>query len=203
MKVMEFRQKRRNRPIKITDIAISKVKYTNFDGFSFAQEEFIKERHKELLREAKRLNLENNTNRMEVGILIDIHTWDDWIIYGAANEVNMKNNLEAYLKLETARKNQLMFLHNHPSTGTFSGADLKYFCNHDSLYIITAIGNDGYIYSLTKTNQFDIGVLSEYERMAFAFSEKGHIKNNGTLAMKEILKQANKFGLEYRKGGHR
>lgn len=94
-------------------------------------------------------------------------------------------------------------MHNHPSTGTFSGADLKYFCNHDTLYIITAIGNDGTIYSLTKTVDFNVAVLAEYERLALGLYKQGYINNNGTLAMKEILRRANEFGLQYRKGGHK
>ena len=203
LKVKDFSQKRRNSPIEITDVAISKIRYTKFDGFSIGQEEFIRERHQELLREAQKLNLINNTNRMEVGILIDIHTWEYWIIHGSNNEVRIYNNVDAYARLETAHKNQLMFMHNHPSTGTFSGADLKYFCNHDTLYIITAIGNDGTIYSLTKTADFNIAVLAEYERLALFFYRKGHINNNGTLAMKEILNRAKEFGLRYKKGGHK
>lgn len=203
MKVMDFRQKRRNRPIKITDVAISKIRYTKFDGFNSIQEEFIKQKHQELLIEAKKLNLKYNSNRMEVGILIDIHTWEHWFIMGTNNEVSINNNPEAHYRLETAHKNQLMFMHNHPSTGTFSGADLKYFCNHDTLYIITALGNDGTIYSLTKTPEFNINILAEYERLALEYYKKGHKSNNGTLAMKEILSRAKEFGLQYKKGGHK
>lgn len=203
MNVYDFQQKRRNRPIAITDVAASKVRQIKLEGFDTSQEKFIQERHKEVLKEARQLNIKNRTNRMEVGILIDIHTWEYWIIHGSVNEVQMKSNASALRTLETAHKNQLMFLHNHPSTGTFSGADLKYFCNHDTLYIITAVGNNGTIYSLTKTVDFNISVLAEYERLALEFYDKGYIKNNGTLAMKEILKRAAEFGLLYRKGGHR
>ena len=39
-------------------------------------------KHKELLRIAKRLNEENNTNEMEAAILIDLHTWDYWVVEG-------------------------------------------------------------------------------------------------------------------------
>ena len=198
----DFRQKRRNRSIKITDVAISKVRYTKFEGFNEEQEEFIKEKHQELLKKAQKLNIERNSNRMEIGILIDIHTWEYWIIPGSSNEVKISDNRDAYIRLETAHKNQLLFMHNHPSTGTFSGADLKYFCNHDTLYIMTAIGNDDSIYSLTKTPEFNIGILAEYENLALEYYKNGHKTNNGTLAMKKILSQAKDFGLQYKKGGH-
>lgn len=74
-------------------------------------------------------------------------------------------------------------MHNHPSTGIFSGADLKYFCNHDTLYIITAIGNNGIIYSLIKTSKFDIKILAEYERLALEFHKKGYKNNLSLLAV--------------------
>lgn len=107
------------------------------------------------------------SNLMEVGILIDLFTWQYWVIHGTnEREVQMRNNIEAYRVLESAGKNRLMFMHNHPSTGTFSGEDFKYFCNHESLYMITAIGNDGTIYALTKTYKFDIKVLGEYGKRA-------------------------------------
>ena len=203
-KTEDFEQKRRNRPIEITEIAIFKIRKTKIWGFSNAHEEFIQELHKLLLSEARKLNLENNTNKMEVGILIDIHSWDYWIIHGNKEcEVEMKNNPEAYGIFVKARKNQLMFMHNHPSTGTFSGEDFKFFCNNDSLYIITVVGNDGTVYVLAKTADFDIRVLADYTMLAANYYKAGYIRNNGTLAIRDILKRANEYGLEYKKGSHR
>lgn len=91
VKVKDFHQKRRNRPIEITDVVISKIRYTQFDGFTSNQENFIKEKHQELLKEAQKLNLKYNTNRIEVGILIDIHTWEYWVVHGSNNEVRINN----------------------------------------------------------------------------------------------------------------
>ena len=96
-----------------------------------------------------------------------------------------------------------MFMHNHPSTGTFSGEDFKFFCNNDSLYIITVVGNDGTVYVLAKTAYFDIKVLADYTMLAANYYNAGYIRNNGTLAIRDILKRANDYGLEYKKGSHR
>lgn len=104
-----------------------------------------------------------------------------------SNKIEMKDNLDAYKKLKGNRKNTLLFMHNHPSTSTFSGEDFKTFCNNDSLYIITIVGNDGSVQTLTKTKSFDKdAALSFYHHLAM----KKYInkKNNGTLAMKELLK---------------
>ncbi len=201
--VSDFKQKRHGRAIAVTDIAIDKVRATRFHGFTNEQLNYIRDRHKELLREVQQLNNLHQSNLMEVGILIDLFTWQYWIIYGTnEREVLMRNNLDAYKVLESAGKNRLLFMHNHPSTGTFSGEDFKYFCNHESLYMMTAIGNDGTIYALTKTPQFDMRVLGEYSKKADWYKSIGKI-NNGTLAMKDILKIANQYGLEYKKGGHK
>lgn len=199
-----FAQKNRKRAIGITDIAIAKVPKTRMQGFNNEQNLYIQELHKELLQKAQRLNIENDTNLMEVGILLDIHTWDYWVIEGKkACAVNIKDSMEAFYALTNARKNQLLMMHNHPSTGTFSGEDFKTFCNNDSLYIMTVIGNDASVYVLVKTKDFDKRVLVEYAKLAQKYYEMGYKNNNGTIAMKKILKNASKYGIEYKKGRKR
>ena len=200
----KFAQKNRKRAIGITDIAIKKVPKTRIYGFNSEQNLYIQDLHKELLQRAQRLNLENDTNLMEVGILLDIHTWDYWVIEGKnACAVNIKDSIEAFYALTNARKNQLLMMHNHPSTGTFSGEDFKTFCNNDSLYIMTVVGNDASVYILIKTKEFDKSVLMEYAKLARKYYEMGYKNSNGTLAMKEILKNASGYGLEYKKGRKR
>lgn len=91
-----------------------------------------------------------------------------------SNKIEMKDNLDAYKKLKGNRKNTLLFMHNHPSTSTFSGEDFKTFCNNDSLYIITIVGNDGSVQTLTKTKSFDkAAALSFYHHLAIRNGEAG------------------------------
>ena len=80
--VSDFKQKRHGRAIAVTDIAIDKVRATRFHGFTNEQLNYIRDRHKELLREVQQLNNLHQSNLMEVGILIDLFTWQYWIIYG-------------------------------------------------------------------------------------------------------------------------
>ncbi|MCM1243494.1 MAG: hypothetical protein NC314_11690 [Roseburia sp.] len=89
-------------------------------------------------------------------------------------------------------------MHNHPSTSTFSGADFKTFCNNDSLYLMTVVGNDGSIRVLTKQNGFDSNTaLLYYIELVKKFNM---YQNNGTRAMKELLKNCGKIGLSYKVG---
>ena len=58
MNVRDFQQKRRNRPIAVTDVAISKIRRIKFWGFDINQEEFIRKKHIELLKEVQKLAIE-------------------------------------------------------------------------------------------------------------------------------------------------
>ena len=190
-----FKQKARNRFKKITNVAILKVRKAYFDGFDEEKFLYIQTQHKRLLTISKEFN-----SSQEVGILIDIITWDDWVIMGHGNKIEIKDNFDAYKRLKENRTHTLLFMHNRPSTSTFSGEDFKTFCDNDSLYIMTVVGNDGSVQTLTKTAGFDKeNALLYYQYLAMEkYSDK---VNNGTLAMKELLKNANTIGLEYRRGG--
>ena len=110
----------------------------------------------------------------------------------------MRKKPKANQVMQTGRKNSLLLMHNHPSTGTFSGEDFKTFCETDSLYIITVVGNDGSIYVLTKNVNFNKDeALSVYGRLTEKYKDK---PNNATLAMREILKNATRYNLSYKFG---
>lgn len=194
-------QKKRNKPIAITDIAISKVPRTRIVGFSDNQNAFIQEQHKEVLRTAKDLCKQYDRNDMEVIILIDSHTWECWSIEGKeSRKVNIEDNPDAYNKLKTGSRHSLLLLHNHPSTGTFSGQDFKTFCENDSLYLMTVVGNDGSVYVLIKQFDFDpSSALVEYGKLAVEYKRQGY-RNNGTRAINDILKYAANHNLIYKKG---
>lgn len=194
-------QKKRNRPIAITDVAISKVPRTQIFGFTNEQNMYIQEMHREVLRVAKDLCKKNKSNSMEAVILLDTHTWDSWIVEGKKDSiVDIKDNPVAKEILDTSTKNSLILLHNHPSTGTFSARDLRTFCNNDSLYIMTAVGNDGSVYVLRKDIGFDPSkVLVEYGKLAEQFKKQGY-KYNATEAVKYMLKNDEKYNMSYKKG---
>lgn len=194
-------QKKRSRPIAITDIAISKVPRTQIFGFTNEQNAFIQEQHKEVLRIARELCKRNNSNGMEAVILLDTHTWDSWVIEGKRDRlVDINDNPKAKEILDTSPKNSLILLHNHPSTGTFSARDLRTFCNNDSIYIMTAVGNDGSIYILRKDVDFNAGeVLLEYGKLAEHYKNKGCLYN-ATEAINFMLKHAENYNMKYKKG---
>lgn len=199
---MKISQNKRNHPIAVTDIAIDKVPCIKLRGFSSDQNRLIQRMHKELLERVKILCDACGSDSMEVARLIDLHTWDYWEIEGKEERiVRLKDNPKAKQAMDTSPKNSLLLMHNHPSTGTFLGEDLKTFCNTDSLYIMAVVGNDGSIYVLIKDVGFD---AAEAMRAYGYFAEKyKKYKNNGTRAVRALLKDAKLFGLYYKKGARK
>ncbi len=199
MSRMSFNQKRRNRAIAITDIAISKVPRTQLPGFTTEQNALIQDLHQQTLRDAQKLNKTKGNAEMEVLRLVDLHSWQDWVVLGQRPcEVITESNPLVKQLIDTGYKNMYLVMHNHPSTGTFSGEDFKTFCNNDSIYIMTVVGNDGCVYVLTKDTNFD----SDYAMRAYGKLTQKYQKysNNATRAMKELLKDASKYNLTYKYG---
>lgn len=192
----DFRQKERNKPIKITDIAISKVRKTEIFGFNDAENQYIQQQHKRLLQISK-----DSNNSEEAAIVIDIIQWHEELVIGSGNKVNMENNSKACQIIIAYPKNTILVMHNHPSTSTFSGEDFKMFCDHEPIYVMTVVGNDGSVQVMVKDINFDgQAVKTKYYRLAEKYKSQG-FKNNGTMAMKYIVKHPGEFDILYRHGG--
>jgi len=192
----EFEQKVRNRPIQITDVAIEKVRKTQIFGFRPDENEIIQEQHKRLLSISKNMN-----NSEEVAIIIDIIHWKTEVIIGKLNHIALKSNPDAYRMIKQSAKNTILAMHNHPSTSTFSGVDFKTFCDNKSIFVMTIVGNDGSVQVMGKQYNFD-GDLAKlkYGNIADQYKNKGYI-NNGTMAMRYVIKNPNEFNILYKHGG--
>lgn len=194
--VSDLEQKVRNRPIVITDVAISKVRGTRIFGFTEKENRYIQKQHKRLLSISKNYN-----NSEEVAIVIDIIHWTNEVVIGKGNRVIMGNNPKANEMIVSYPKNTILVMHNHPSTSTFSGEDFKMFCDNDSIFVMTIVGNDGTVQIMEKNNSFD-GQLEKinYGKMTEEYKNRGFI-NNGTMAMKYIIKHPSDFNILYKHGG--
>lgn len=192
----DFEQKGRNKPITITDIAIQKVRKTKIFGFVEDENRYIQEAHKRLLQISKE---ENNSE--EVAVVIDIIQWEEEIVLGKGNRVHMEDNPNAYQMIVEYPKNTILVMHNHPSTSTFSGDDFKMFCDHNPIYIMTIVGNDGSVQVMEKDVNFDGQEIKvKYGQLAEKYKNMGY-KNNGTMAMKYIIKHPAEFNILYKHGG--
>ena len=56
-------------------------------------------------------------------------------------------------------------IHNHPNGGPFSEGDVTNFINRPNLQVLVAVGNDGTVYALHKTEGYDYsGFLEAFTR---------------------------------------
>lgn len=157
---MTFNLQKRSTKLIITDEIIEKVPCTHIVDNGGKADKNIQKLHKELLRLSKNKNKSN-----EVGFLINLYDWSFEIVIGDGNRVSLSNNPNAEKLLKSSPKNTLMFMHNHPNNSRFSGQDLRMFSLFDSLYIATAISNNGNIYVMKKGPNFNgEALLIEYNK---------------------------------------
>lgn len=104
--------------------------------------------HVDLLRKA----MENNDSN-EVGLFWNLNDLDAKCleIYGKVNGFNMRDNEDVFkLVNDVSSFLSVIVMHNHPRNGLFSNVDLKTFADYDSIYMLTAVCNDGTIYMIRK-----------------------------------------------------
>ena len=131
----------RREKVEITDKTIQKVRRFRYPGLSDKQNVIMQNWQIKLLKFAKD---ENDSN--EVAFLLDDHL----------NLIDSVKGSESNLNLSSSVFYSSWLLHNHPRCGGFSLDDLSEFCKQESLKYISAIGNNGHIQLLTKTNEYDI-----------------------------------------------
>ena len=129
-------------PKPVTMQSISNVKAFSCDTLDAAGQQQLKNAHKRLLMIASKL-----PPGVEVGRLFDLHmkplTQD---VVGAQNghTVKLPNPSEPYVAI-----------HTHPACGNFSNGDLSNFTNNSNLKLLTAIGHNGHVYAIEKTDSYN------------------------------------------------
>jgi hypothetical protein len=92
---------------------------------------------------------------------------------------------------------QHIAIHNHPDGLLFSEGDLNTFAKHESLMILGAVGNNGAVYFIEKTKDFDSYYFDNYKydiRMDYLpeMSPEEHIK-----FVEEVMKGAEEYGIKF------
>lgn len=128
--------------IPITDESIENVQLIQPEGFTIEDAILLKKAHQELLKEARKYPLGT-----ECGMLLDLdmEQFDDiGIIVGKTDGLSLPRYSEPYIAL-----------HNHSSGETFSVADVIGLAELDNMYSLTAVGNNGKVYLISKTILFN------------------------------------------------
>ncbi len=183
-----FAQQARSTKQIITNDVIENVRCVLLEEFDEDEVKLIQSLHKRLLHYSKEKNDSN-----EVGLLVDLSDWSDILIEGTEEKISMRNEPNAMKKMECAPKNSLLFLHNHPKNSCFSEVDLQSFMTADAIYMMSVIGNNGRIFFLIKTDDYDkTNSLIYYEDLFEHFEGS---------SVKEFLRTCGKVGLKFVYGG--
>ena len=171
--------KRRDRKVYITDIAIDKVPYIKYDGFTDERNRIMQELAKDVLLLSKERNDSN-----EVAITCDLGAENPLgsfgVSLGTEHEVDILADTLSNHIIVSRESVAVVVLHNHPSTQTFSLQDIHFFIRHPMIEVIVAVSNQGTIHYLKRDIEYDykksISVVSGvYLRVGKGLSENGDV----------------------------
>ena len=113
--------------------------------------ELLYQHHKKLLHYSKNKNESN-----EVGFFWDLNHYDDepLKIKGKRNGFSMNDNPDVKGLVDSRHIMSVVVMHNHPRNGLFSSKDINTFADYDSIFMMTAVCNDGTIYMMRKEENF-------------------------------------------------
>lgn len=184
--------KKRDHKIYITDTAIEKVGKVSLSDFSEEQTVAMQECHKELLRISKNRNDSN-----EVLFISNLDFTVSVTVLGTEHTVEPGKNPFAVSVIGNSPKYSLVYMHNHPSTNTFSLADIDTFVCDGVIKTMSVVTNQGEVYVINKTSSFS------YDKARHLMRDINRLlpddKNIGHNFVKEFLKRCDEGGIEYGK----
>ncbi|MCM1166435.1 MAG: hypothetical protein NC299_13395 [Lachnospiraceae bacterium] len=184
--------KKRDHKVYITDTAIEKVGAVRLSDFSDKQISDMQNMHKELLRIAKDKNDSN-----EVLFISSLDFISYVTVFGSEHTVEPGRNPFAVSVAANSPKYSLVYMHNHPSTNTFSLADIDTFVCDGVVKVMSVVTNQGEVYVLNKTTDFD---YDKARRLLFDINASlPDDKDIGHNFVKEFLKRCSEGGMEYGK----
>lgn len=191
--VLDLEQaKKRDHKIYITDTAINKVDLVKPKDFSAAQASFMKKKHKELLSVAKS---QNNSN--EVLFIENLDFNNEVRILGDEFVVSPGKNPFAVSVIAHAERQSLVYLHNHPSTNTFSVGDIDTFICERAVKTMSVVTNQGEVYILNKLDNYNFNDTKKILTEIYKSYPDGDIDDKDFV--KKFLKRCHEGGIEYAK----
>ena len=189
--------KKRNKKVFITDIAVEKVPFIEYKGYSKEKNNVMRELAQSVLLIAKE---ENNSN--EVAITCDIGIENPLeqfgIAMGTEHEVNILSDTLSNHIIVSQESVAVVVMHNHPSTQTFSLQDIQFFLEYPMLEVMVVVSNQGMVHYMMRDKEYD------YKKAFILFREciKGLNKKSSIkeqyLASLTFLAKSSEVGVYYR-----
>lgn len=144
--------------------------------------------HQELLRKAAAHPVGTEAARCYG---MDMRPLGETIISGQKGRVRIPDQDVPYIAI-----------HTHPSGMTFSPGDIRGFATRENMRMLTAVGNDGTVYAIEKTLQFDrnriLALFHDAENRLAMLQNQQEVN----AAMQKLLKEAEQYGATFYAGGN-
>lgn len=189
--------KNRDKKVYITDIAINKVPFIQYKGFTNRQNHIMRELAQEVLTVSKN---ENDSN--EVAITCDLGMDNPLEVYGVSfgteHEVDVRADTLSNHILVSQRSVAVVILHNHPSTQTFSIQDIRFFIEFSTLEVMVVVSNQGAIHYLKRDDSYDLKKAVDLFNECVEDLKKDSPLTEIYLAALSFLAKSSEVGIYYR-----
>lgn len=189
--------KKRDKKVYITDIAISKVPFIQYKGFTDNQNHIMRELAQEVLTVSKD---ENDSN--EVAITCDLGVDDPLEVYGVSfgteHEVDVRVDTLSNHILVSQKSVAVVVLHNHPSTQTFSIQDIRFFIEFPALEVMAVVSNQGTVHYLRREDSYDLKKASALFNQCVGDLKKDSPITEIYFAALLFLARSSEVGIYYR-----
>lgn len=173
------------KPIKITKQIIDRVPTVHFPGVSTKVSTALQSQYKELLETAM-----SEPDGVEVGFVCDMNGKRTICVTGKS-----KNSV----KIPSVSYDHIA-LHNHPDGFTFSETDILQFIFRGNMKGLVAVGNNGNVYAVAKTEDYDgMAAYMEFKNAQDRLTQhvdsgdvSGYIRE-----IKAFLNGGKAYGIEY------
>lgn len=189
--------KKRDMKVKITEIAIEKVPYVSYKGFTEEQNKIVYSLAKEVLRLSKE---NNDSNEVAITCCLKDDSTDVYygVAYGDEHSVNVLADTDSYHIIMSEQDVTVVMLHNHPSTQTFSIEDLMFMLFYANIKVLVLVSNQGVLHYLLKDNNYD-----EVAAKRFVVSYATKIRSTKDIHViyeitLDMLRNCGEIGLIYR-----
>ena len=184
--------KKRDHKIFITKQAIEKVDCVQPSDFTSSQALAMRQKHKELLEIAK---TKNNSN--EVLFIEDLQFSSEVQVMGSEFVVSPGKSPFAVSVLINADRQSLIYLHNHPSTNSFSVGDIDTFVCERAIKVMSVVTNQGEVYVLNKTDKYSFEGTRALLNSIYNHFPDGEIDDKDFVKL--FLSRCREGGIEYAK----
>lgn len=138
-------------PLSVTKDSLARVKRFDCDTLDQPMQAKLQNEHKKLL-----ISISGKPGGTEAGATYSMQMKPLHKVVGkdGAAKVHIPKEKEPYIAM-----------HTHPTGGTFTHADLNLFARDEYMRMLTAVGNNGAVYAVEKTDEFDILKFKRYTNL--------------------------------------